>query len=196
MMIYRKTSRAVDWRAVLWFAIGVFVTLCSATYTHFDAAGACAKPEAAHASAFALASQPAMQPVTQPSAQPGRAPGSTTQLATESNSTAVAASSARLPAQDTQETKTSNDAPRALTHGIAVDVSLSVNGDAGRQEMAPVDAAPPSVQVPPPDAASVIASAHSPADAELENKLRSQPDNTAARLRYAADSVLLPHEKP
>lgn len=178
MLIYRKTSRAVDWKSVLWFALGVFVTLCVATYMHFDTAGGCAKSSAATA-----ALEP--RPVTQP-AQPARPPESTTQMSAGSNPAPAAA--ARPLAKETT--------PRIVANGVEADVSLSATSEVGRKEMAPVAPAPEApAQVLPPEAASVLATGPSQADIELENHLRSQSESAAARIPSAIDTSLLPHEK-
>ena len=176
MLIYRKTSRVVDWKAVLWFSLGVFVTLCVASYLHFDAAGGRAR---ANAAANAPESRPAVQPVP-----PARLPDSTTRMSANSNSAPAAT---RAP---------SSDGPRIAATVAQADVSLFAAGNAGRTEMAPVAPAPESsTPLPPPDAASVQASPPSPADTELENKLRSNSDTTA-QLPSAANATPLPNEKP
>ncbi len=176
MLIYRKTSRVVDWKAVLWFSLGVFVALCVASYMHFDAAGGRAR---ANAAANAPEPRPAVQPV-----QPPRPTESTTRMSANSNPTPAATH------------PLGNDSPRFAANTTQADVSLFATGEVGRKEMAPVAPAPESsTPLPPPDAGSALPSPPSPADTELENKLRSNSDSTAP-LSSATDAALLPHEKP
>lgn len=176
MLIYRKTSRVVDWKAVFWFSLGVFVTLCVASYMHFDAAGGRAK---ANAAANAPESRPAVQP-----APPARLPDPTTRMSANSNATPAAAHPA------------GGDSPRIAANTVHTDVSLFATSDVGRPEMAPVAPAPESsTPLLPPDAASALASPPSLADTELENKLRSNSD-TPAQPPVAADTAPLPNEKP
>ncbi|CAN5913476.1 hypothetical protein BH11PSE8_BH11PSE8_14870 [soil metagenome] len=179
MLIHRKTSRAVDWKAVLWFALGVFVTLCVATYTHFDAAGGHAKAAAATA-----ALEPRPSAVSAPSVCP---PAASTQTTAATSSTG---SGARPALREIEQP------PRVVANAMETDISLVASIDVGRREMAVPAPAPESVtQVAPPDAATAHAAAPSPADVELENQLRAQSESTSPRPPSASDSALMPHEQ-